>query len=624
MRLIEGEETRVGGDGPRRSSASRVPRWAIGFLALGLVLTGCSRGDRSEGTPPEGSDGYGVEWTLAELLPEADAWAATRGGAQPVVEATSFGLSREQLANLYERNRVLMAYEHASAEDKRAVLETWVEKELLVLAARDAVGDPPPALARRIRVDAENALIELHTEVLRDLWRPDSLLLEQAVANVSREADVYRITVASRERAEAGLAALKAGMSFEEAHSRYSETGDASLMHMGWRSAVGVPPRVARVIFYDDLPVGTPSRVVATARGNWIVKVDAYRPLDLSQAGAQGIQIEKLAEKVLERDAISARSDSMQSALGMRILADAVAPLIGRAVAGYVDSVKAVSEVQGRAMQWPLRAPIWRMEQDHWDTPVYELEGRTYTVRDLFRRLDLVDLEFWPMRADSLAAYRAIEYLAGRHAVAADARNMGLLQAPVYLRKLRSVRDEAYFDWWRESLERQIVVTEAQADSVYHALAPWTLPERRAVSVVMFPEGEVDLSEAFSRDMQGTDRTRWREASMSAEAAIDGVRLLDNLEPFSRDVVPPSVDLLPLREAAFELQPDEVSEVVMVGGKGCIVRVLSVVPERAVPEGQAKEMAVREIRLARLDALIESALERRREAQRVIVHADRL
>lgn len=598
--------------------------WTVIVVVLGLGAAACGA-EVAETPVQRAGTTYPPEWDVAQLLPQADAWAAQRGGNHPVVEAQDFALSREELIDLYDRQHPLVPYAHASQEERVTFLETWVEKELLVLAAREAIGEFPHALHRRIRVEGEQALLEMHTDVTRAQWEPDSLVLGEHILRVSREADIDRITIASRERAEACWAALEAGLTFEEAHAQYSETGEAHLMPMGWRSAVGVPPRVARVVFYDDLPPGVHSRVISTARGNWIVRVKAYRPLDLTEHGPQGVQIRKMAEKVLQRDALTARSDSMQTALRLRVHhPEAALASIGEAVSAYVDSMSAVAVAEGAAFQWPMRVPTWRVDPNVMDAVVYELEGRSYTARDLLRRLDLLDLEVWPRSADSLAIRRSVEHLAGRHAIAADARNLGLLESPFFLRRLRSIRDEACFDWYRETLEATVKISRVEADSVYRSLAPWTFPERYAAAVVVFGEDDLDLAEAFSRDMQGTDRRRWREASLAAQAGLEEVTLLDNLEPFTVGMAPPSEELVPLQEAAFRLPVDGVSSVIPLGGRWAVLRVYSLIPEREMPEPQAREMAAREIRLARLDAMVQADLERVRAEQKVQVHRDRM
>lgn len=543
-----------------------------------------------------------------------------------VIEGRGWSWTRTEVESEWNRLRGGGTFARASREERERFVRSLVDRELLLIAAREAIPKLSSEGERKVRVQTEVRLIQDYYAARKAAWRPDSTRVRAAIARFSREvrADVVEMTRVSE--GDSCVQFLNAGGGFEEAYARFDyRGGDAAAVSVGWRDPLWFPLRVARAIFLDDLPAGERTGAVMTSRGVWVTHALEYRPLVLRSRPGLAARTHTVVRTMLYRDDFYARRDSLRAAHGVVLHLENVA-LLARALRAHMDSLRLADPDAGRPDPWRVRGAYWRLSEEERTRPVFSLDGAPVTAEACARMLDGFDVRAWPTADAEIPLRLELQALVDRIVSARHAESLGLTRSEKWIHTANRIRSGVLLDEFHDRvLLPSVRISATAADSLYRVdPSRWKISERVELSALGFPEGSQDLARGFVERLRVTTPAAWKNAAEEVSEDVEGSIFISTTDLLDVDRVPNPPEWAPLLHAALAQPEGTIAGPVPALGGSAVVRVIRRLPGRPLERTTALVMAEREIRVQGIEARVAEVLRGQARRENVRLHLDRL
>jgi len=558
-------------------------------------------------------------WGCLSLL---FAFAACDRAAEEAVVASvdDYSLTLQQVRSEYDRVNEEGAWDAASVDERADFASLLLDKQMLVMIAREHCPEPDVKRERLERILAEKTLVRLAEEGRREKFPFPPERKAELMRRLQRAARVRTVVVEAQYMKDA-TAAVEEGVGFDEIVGRYAwlgREGKASIDTMN--IAVGVAGRdMVFKVLLDDPAEGDVVGPAATRQGPIVSEILSFEPIELD--GDPRIQ-ETAETYALDYDYLPVQNvffDSLRAAADVKVFDEGVT-VIRERFAGFWDSVRAESDVDLQA----LRAPIWRFDEADRAVPAFELFGETHTVGEYVLSLDDLDIDVWPPKAEQERVKTMVEQRALRFIVYFQAIKEGYDKHPQYLATMARMREQQLLEQFRDRwLVTQVEVPEERMRKQYEDNPEkYETAEQIAYGMIVFPASEEQRARAFRAKLKTGDP--WEELAEAEVARGTGVLFEADTGLRSIRVPPPRPSWIPYRNLASTLQPGEYSEVTETGERWAIVRCNDRAPARMSTFEEARPQIYRTILQLVLDEEIDRRLEKKRAELKPVVNRELL
>ena len=549
--------------------------WVVGGVALSLVLVACGAED-------------------------PNSVASFRG----------YSLDAATLRSEFERVNAEIPWETTTVEQRADFADLLLKKEMLVRLADEACPVPDKKRARLDRILYEKDLVREFLVARRERFSMSAEEIEAEAAKLQRKARVHLATI-RQDDIENVRAEMIAGGDYEQVARKYAS--DLGPQGRGFaETTIGLdnmPRPILRAVFLDDVPAGTVVGPVSSTRGIFFLRVIEYTPWDLTQISGAMDRASSVVEDVYYQPFNQAYVESLTAASGLEFHPDSY-PLVLEIMKTFWDSVN-VARMGGEPIEFQeFQAPVWLVPADQAAVPVLELFGKTYGVRDFVESLNDVDLDYWVTLGSLPKIQFQIESRAQRLLSVLQAEKTGVPERASFKAEMKRLREEHLLQQFRERyLWGKFVPDDAvlQAEFREHADV-YTTTDQIAYGLIIFRHEQEAAARAFRETLRTSDPVRWFELATEAVAADSSVTYFPDSGLQSVQSAPPDPSWEPFRQAALELEPGEVSEVLRTQHGFSIVRSNQRQRPRQMTFEEARDPLIANARNVWLDTEIESRL----------------
>ena len=382
------------------------------------------------------------------------------------------------------------AWDAADGEARRAFLEVYGDKEVMVHAAREELGGLPADDAHRLALDSDNRLIKaLEAHVVNPVARDTAGTL--AMFEPFRR-QVRLLHFASRSDSVAALAREEVvdGVPFEEVFRKYVD--DPFLIQRGpelnWMMGPTLGAQLAEEIFLSPREPGYLTEVRLTPLGYEFYRLLEFQPHEIDPDGDMPDLLSGSIRQIRTSRRVKEFLDSLQTAAAFEIDEEGVKVLkVG--MAAYWDSLIAISrETKQRPREF--RPPLWNFDAAQRARHLYDLRGRPHTIGPFLEGLSEIPPNLWPSAFGYEEFLRPIEIRIGIQHQLEYARAKGLDKDPEYVRETRKAEEKMLLDRFHvERVAPRVKPTKEEMAAFYEAHKDDKYLQREMIrlSYVVFP-----------------------------------------------------------------------------------------------------------------------------------------
>ena len=547
--------------------------------------------------------------------------ACDRAAEEAVVASVDdYSLTLQEVRSEYDRVNEEGAWDKATVEERADFASLLLDKQMLLMLARENCPEPDTKRARLERILAERTLIRVAEESRREQFPFPPERKAELIRRMQRAAKV-RAVVVSGEHMKDAASAIENGVGFDDIVGRYGFVGrDGNVDVDTMTIAVGVAGReLVFKVLLDDPAEGSIVGPAVTRLGPSVSEILSFEPIELDADP----RIQETAETfALDYDYLPVQNvffDSLRTVAAVTVHDDAVA-IIRERFEGFWDSVRATPDIDLQA----LRAPLWRFDETDRAVPAYELFGETHTVGEYVESLNDLDLDVWPPKAEQERVKSMVEQRALRLVVHRQAIAEGYDRHPEYLSAMERMREQQQLEQFRDRyLASQVEVPEERMRKQYEDNPEkYETAEQISYGMLVFPPSE----EARAHALRAKLKTGQSWDALAQAEVGRGTGVLFEPDTGLRSIrMPPSrPSWIPFRNLATTLQPGEYSAVTQVGDNFSIVRCNERAPARLSTYEEARPNIHRMMLQIVLDEEIERRLEAKRAELEPVVHRELL
>jgi hypothetical protein len=525
------------------------------------------------------------------------------GGDPQIITLSGRGILLSDLVFEFDRLHGANQWEVAPEDFKRAFVETYARKELLVERARDLCGETQ---------QREQMILDrwIEKQAVARFWRSDRSAIEVPTRVIDSLAAVMRperylrhIICTYEDDAREIYAQARAGGDFREIADEHSERNPNAINYaeVGWVNRPSLDPVIGGVLFGLE-KAGDIAEPCETERYGWhVVRLDSLRQIDTELARSRA---EEIAPDDYRRSVIVARVAAMSEKYAFELVTENIGPIMRHFRAMY-DSLSAAKQADVMLDYQALPPPLHRLGAEEGVLPLVRWSGGTFTVRDFVETLWKVDLDYWPTVGDVPKIGTQIMRRMTRWSFMKEARAAGTLEDPEFRRALERKRDELLLDrFHREYLETYgTSVTDDDVRDFWEANEEHYLSQDLVgYGFIRFGPDMKELAQRTSGELQGG--VEWGMAATQARKTDGSVVFESMLDPTNG---PPYPELTTL---AMDYGPNESGPVYTeplqaAGGDWVILRVYFRSHPDALSFEQAADFVKRDLqRLAMEDSLL--------------------
>ncbi|MDM7913653.1 MAG: peptidyl-prolyl cis-trans isomerase [Candidatus Eisenbacteria bacterium] len=391
------------------------------------------------------------------------------GGGPVVVELGDRKVTLEEVRELYARSHDGQSFDAASSEEQRDFLETIGSKEILLRLAREA-GGLEPNYAQMIRQGRDARLLQSLENSLVQKVQRDSAGLDPLLEKFRRKMKLRMMLMTSDSASAEARKLVESGTPFAEVAKKYSlEPKTAALGgDVGWKVPYTVDTDMAEDLWLKgDRQPGYLSPIIHTMQGIELAQIDSIAPVDRSQDPDFERLTRITATRIRVRQRITSWIDSVKTASQIEVLRDPL-PMVQTRMAAYYDSLKKNEPPLPRGVPRLRTAPLSAFRPEELKTPLYKLQGKTYTLREYLEGLPDVPNSLWPSGGAPEDLVRLIETRALVQVEIDLARRAGLDKDPKLLASNRMEEEKVLLEQFvAKQVKKDVTITEDEMRKYY-------------------------------------------------------------------------------------------------------------------------------------------------------------
>ncbi len=543
-----------------------------------------------------------------------------------VASVGDWKLTESELAAEYERVNEGASFADATLDQRANFAELLASKQVLLQMAEDAIPEPDVKRARLNRVLYEKTLMQDYLGHRRQRFALSPEERQQGVDLLEREARVL-VTTVRQSDFEAIRQAMFDGGEFVEVATRFSAgAGPQGQVLEEMTFGLGNAARaLLRAIFLNDVPPGTVVGPVATARGNFFLRVIEYTPFDYDAHPGSRDRAETIVNDLNYIPYSTAYVESLRAEANI-VYHPENFQIPKAAMQAFWDSINAAKSAGETIEYQAFRAPAWLLAEEEAGKPIFEMYGKTYSARDFMESLNDVDLDYWvTVGVDNKIKFQ-IEQRVQRLLFIMDAERMGVQNIEPFVSNHGVQKERHLISEFRDRyLASQFEPDEAALQAEYQENPSRYLSEDLvAYGLLTFAPDLETRAREVREILRNSDPIRWYELAQTEAQSSDRVLYYPDtgLSPV-RDA-PPDPSWVPFRDRAANMETGELSEVVRTQHGFTILRCNQRVRSSRLPFDDAREQIVENLREAWLNEELDRRIEEAKKRYDMTVYRDRL
>ncbi len=567
------------------------------------------------------------EWVIPSLaLGLLLLWGCGGESRGPVVlEMQGRSMTLDDLRVEYDLRNKPGDFDRATPEQRQEFLETIADKEILVRAAREALGDLTADEKQRLRMLRENRLFEhletaVTAQVDADTAGAERIVREKCAKEVRLlhfAGETDSLTNWAREE-------VVKGRSMEELARTHAIDPMMREMagQLNWMSGVPLGYDLAEELILDPKPIGYLTEVRRSIRGWEFFKVQEYRDYDLDSNPDIPSMMRATVQQIRHRQTMRAFLDSLKTAHGLKVHEEG-GGILHAAMSGYWDSLSASVRQTGQRPT-EFHPPRWRVPADQLATPVAQVDGKDISVGEFLEGLAEISPRNWP-NAPIYEHFKGhIEARLLAELQFAEAARRGLDRRPEFLAANRQDEEKMLLDrYYEEVVTKGIEITPDEVKQSYEETKDEKYAQREKIrfSYLIFKK-ESD-ARSFIREARKHDYQWWGAELKRHQDERPDVTVVSNSPDYDLSADVPE-EIQPLVKAGWDHSAGEVVDAVKVPSGWAALRVTYREHDGYIPLERAEQSVRGAILARRVDEKVNETLAAGRESLRLKLYPERL
>jgi len=464
---------------------------------------------------------------LSSLLPSGC------GGDTPAISLDGRTVALSEIIFEHDRLNGAGQWERASAEQRRAFVDTYARKELLLREARELFGDElRPADEAAYQRYRHRRAARLYTEGLQAGVAPSAAEIDSVIELMKHQRRVTDISCKDEADAREIQRRVQAGEDFLAIGRELADRrpGMVMITERGWTSRPLVPPRIGDLIFGIG-GLGQVTEPFYHPSFDWLM----IRLEELRGALVDWDTVEKarFVTELKQRAAFDGHSRRVEAKYAFQLVEEHLAP-VERAFLVRRDPVASGQAEVPEGEKPASTPPLQRFSAEELELPLVRWSGGTWTIGDYVRSLELADPPFWPTtetgaKIGDQVLSRMMNWAWVQEALASD-----VVKTPQGLAETRRERERLLMDRFYEERLKQFGegITDEQMISFWNEhRRDYYKPERVVYDFIRFPPGRRNLADrGYEMLEQGGS---WSHVGAQMQAADRRVLYAQEIGPTS-------------------------------------------------------------------------------------------